>query len=193
MNALQLTVSASEEEETNSEGTFQKVAPIDYLFGAPNAEPAPAPELPEHSIRYERGSLIYAMDGPVGTLKQIVIDEEMAEVKALVVRMTTKKESVLVPPDLVDKSVGAALMLNVTQEQFAKGASRSPRFEARMFTGANAETVGKAIPMVFHGDARRSVVRISSDQVETSESHKASLSSLASNERRSWKAIFARG
>lgn len=144
------------------------VAPVKYLFGGENAAaPEPAPEPPEQAIQYERGSLIYATDGPVGTLKQIVIDEEMAEVKALVVRMTSRKESVLVPPDLVDRSVGGALQLNVTQAQFARGASRSPRFEARMFTGADTGAVSRAIPVVFRGDPRRSVVRVSRDRVET--------------------------
>lgn len=168
-------VSTLEPQREGSERSGQDVATIEYLFGrgapAPASEPAPEPELEPESgrsaIRYERGGLVYALDGPVGTLRQVVIDEEMAEVKALVVRVAAKKESVLVPPDLVDKSVGGSLLLNVTREQFARGASRSPRFEARMFTGADAEQVSRVIPLVFRGDPRRSVVTLTRDHVET--------------------------
>ena len=78
---------------------------------------------------------------------------KMAEVTALVVRMAAKNESVLMPPDLVDKSVGTAIMLNVTKEQFAMGASRSPRFDARMFTRADTKTLTKVIPLVSREQA----------------------------------------
>jgi hypothetical protein len=175
------------EDDAGAAEATPRVAPIEYLFGPGEAAPADAGE----AIRYERGALIYAVDGPVGTLKHLVIDEEMAEVKALVVRMSAKNESVLVPPDLVDRSAGDALLLNVTREQFAKGASRSPRFETRMFTRASAETVGKIIPMVFRGDARRSVAGISRNRVETAASRDAL--PTAPSERRSWKRLFARG
>lgn len=185
MNARR-TVVVAEEDAGAAEAT-PRVAPIEYLFGPGEEAPADAGE----AIRYERGALIYAVDGPIGTLKHLVIDEEMAEVKALVVRVTARNESVLVPPDLVDRSAGGALLLTVTQEQFARGASRSPRFETRMFTRASAETVGKIIPMVFRGDARRSVAAISRNHVETA----ASCDALppAPNERRPWKRLFARG
>jgi hypothetical protein len=124
---------------------------------------------PRQAVSYKRGSRVYATDGPVGTLRQVVIDEDMGEVKALVVRLTTKNESVLVPPDLVDKCINGALQLNVTKAQFSAGATRSPRFNRRMFTGADSRQVARAIPLVFRGDWRRSVVRLSRDTVETSD------------------------
>src|SRR5215210_3759289 len=135
-------------------------APVEQLYGELDPPPAAHADSPRPDIRYERDSTVYALDGPVGTLKQVVIDEDVAEVKALVVRMTAKNESVLVPPDLVDKSVGTALLLNVTKEQFMLGASRSPRFEARMFTGADTKTVAKVIPLAFRGNKQRSLVSI---------------------------------
>ena len=139
-----------------------KVVPLPL---APAGGQAPA----ERVVRYERGSQVYATDGPVGTLRQLVIDEEMGEVKALVVRMAAKDESVLVPPELVDKSVGAALLLNVTKAQFVAGASRSPRFNPRTFTAADTGRVAGLIPLVFRGDRRRSVVRVARDAIETSD------------------------
>jgi hypothetical protein len=147
----------------------EAAASVEELVGELDPSPAAHADSPRPDIRYERGSTVYALDGPVGTLKQVVIDEDVAEVKALVVRMTTKNESVLMPPDLVDKSVGTALLLNVTKDQFMLGASRSPRFEARMFTGADAKTVAKVIPLAFRGNKHRSLVSISGDVVQTSE------------------------
>lgn len=163
-----------------------------WFYGRADVEMSSVPVGTEKAIRYERGSQIYAIDGLIGTLKQVVVDEEKAEVKALVVRVATRKESVLVPPDLVEKCVGGALQLSVTQEQFARGASRSPRFESRMFTGADTETIAKAIPMMFRGDARRSVVRISRDRVDTADSPTNSPANEPP-QRRSWKRIFSRG
>lgn len=118
-------------------------------------------------IRYERGSRVFATDGPVGILRQVVIDEDLGEVKALVIREDTRKELVLVPPDLVDSSAEGALLLQVTREQFHAGASRSPRFNRRMFAAADSRRVMSTIPFVFQGDARRSLVRLFRNAVET--------------------------
>jgi sporulation protein YlmC with PRC-barrel domain len=167
--------------------------PVEQVFQEPDPSPAAHADSPRPDIRYERGSTIYALDGPVGTLKQVVIDEDVAEVKALVVSMTAKNESVLMPPDLVDKSVGTALLLNVTKDQFMLGASRSPRFEARMFTGADTRTVAKVIPLAFRGNKQRSLVSITADVVQTSEL--LDLPSLPPPEstRRTWLKRFRRG
>jgi hypothetical protein len=145
------------------------VRPIDYLFGQTD-EPLATPTVAaERAIRYERGSIVFAIDGPVGTLRQVVIDEDVAEVKALVIRMSSTSESVLMPPELVDKCVGTTILLNVTREQFAKGASRSPRFDPRMFTRADTRTVSALIPVAFRGDKQRSIASIAGDALETSE------------------------
>src|SRR4051812_6181288 len=143
--------------------------PIEYLFGQKDDTPSTQPDAADRAIRYERGSTVYAIDGPVGTLRQMVIDENVAEVKALVIRLSTTDESVLVPPELVDKCVGKTILLNLTKEQFAKGASRSPRFDPRMFTRADAMTVTAQIPFAFRGFKQRSVVSISGDALQTSE------------------------
>ncbi len=182
MHALRSTVDIPDEDDAIP----ATLAPVEHLFGAPDAVPVVEPDSPRHDIHYERGSTVYALDGPVGTLRQIVIDEDVAEVKALVVRMAAKNESVLMPPDLVDKSVGTALLLNVTKDQFLLGASRSPRFEARMFTGADAKTVAKVIPLAFRGNKQRSVVSIAGDVVQTSEFLEPSGPSHPTPARRSW-------
>ena len=188
MHALRSTVDISDEEDA----VPATLVPVDHLFGGTDPAPAAEPDSSRHDIRYERGSTVYALDGPVGTLRQIVIDEDVAEVKALVVRMTTKNESVLMPPDLVDKSVGTALLLNVTKDQFLLGASRSPRFEARMFTGADVKTVVKAIPVAFRGNKQRSLVSIAGDVVQTSEFIEPSSLRHPTSPRRSWWKRFGR-
>jgi hypothetical protein len=145
------------------------VRPINYLFGQKDDAPVTPSAPADRAIRYERGSVVCAVDGPVGTLRQVVVEEDLAEVKALVIRMPTTNESVLAPPELVDKCVGKTILLNVTKEQFARGASRSPRFDPRMFARADAGTVSTMIPVAFRGDKQRSIVAISDDALQTAE------------------------
>jgi len=188
MHALRSTMDLVDEDEVKPEAP----ALVEHLFEAIDPALAAEQDAARRDIRYERGSTVYALDGPVGTLKQIVIDEDVAEVKALVVRMTTKNESVLMPPDLVDKSVGTALLLNVTKDQFLMGASRSPRFEARMFTGADVKSVVKVIPVAFRGNKQRSLVSIGGDVVQTSEFLEPSGLRQSESTRRSWWKRFSR-
>lgn len=160
--------------------------PIDYLFGLTDDASTTPLDRAERAIRYERGSIVFAIDGPVGTLRQVVIDEDVAEVKALVIRMSTTDESVLMPPELVDKCVGTTILLNVTREQFAKGASRSPRFDPRMFTRADTSAVSALIPAAFRGEKQRSISSIAGEAVVTSEVLEPSVTPLELPVPRPW-------
>lgn len=157
------------ENEQDAHENEPAIRPIEYLFGQTDDVPTSLPHVTDRTIRYERGSIVCAIDGPVGTLRQMVIEEDAAEVKALVIRVSTTDESVLAPPELVDKCVGKTILLNVTKEQFAKGASRSPRFDPRMFARADSRTVSTMIPVAFRGDRQRSIVEISDDALQTAE------------------------
>jgi hypothetical protein len=181
-----------DEDERATEDTEVVVRPIDYLFAKTDHVPTPPPDAAERVIRYERGSIVFAIDGPVGTLRQMVIDEDVAEVKALIVRMSTTNESVLTPPELVDKCVGRTILLNVTREQFAKGASRSPRFDPRMFTRADTRTVRTLIPVAFRGEKQRSIVSIAGDALVTSEVLEPSVTPLDQPTSRPWWKRFGR-
>jgi hypothetical protein len=192
MTLQQPVLDSVDEDAAFPEALPPVAGPMEHLFGAADPEPAAELETPRREIRYERGSTVYALDGPVGTLRQIVIDEDVAEVTALVVRMAAKNESVLMPPDLVDKSVGTALLLNVTKEQFAMGASRSPRFDARMFTGADTKNLAKVIPLAFRGNKQRSVVSITGNIVQTSEVLESPSSPRPAPRRRFWRKRFGR-
>jgi hypothetical protein len=70
MHALRSTADVLDQDEVIPEAPM----PVEHLFEATDAAPA----APRRDIRYERGSTVYALDGPVGTLKQIVIDEDLA-------------------------------------------------------------------------------------------------------------------
>ena len=164
-----------------------------FLSDGHASEPAPAVEpLGEggrQTIRYERGSAVYATDGMVGTLRQVVVDEDAGDVQALVVRMAAKNESVLVPPDLVARNVASSLLLNVTREQFVAGAGRSPRFAPRMFTAADRRRLLEATSLLARGDVRRSLVSLSADRVETSD---AVIPAAPSSPRRGRLTLFGR-
>jgi hypothetical protein len=174
------------EDEKTAHDSDPAIRPIDYLFGHTEDAPATPPDAAGHAMRYERGSTVCAIDGPVGTLRQMVIEEDAAEVKALVIRMSTTDESVLAPPELVDRCVGTTILLNVTKEQFARGASRSPRFDPRMFARADTGTVKTVIPVAFRGDKLRSIVEISDDALQTGEVLEPSLAALNPPTSRPW-------
>ncbi len=80
------------------------------------------------ALRYERGGRVFATDGPVGTLRNVVVDGAGAEVTALVVRMDGTNDAVLVPPGLVVRGTGSALFLSVDRRTFAGCARQAVRF-----------------------------------------------------------------
>ncbi len=127
---------------------------------------APASEV-GGPVRYERGSRVYAIDGPVGTLRQVVVDEEQGEVTMLVIQPADGPEPAIVPVDLVRGSAGDALLLDVTQEQFALGAARAPRYERRHFPAANLKRLARIAAGGFGSDRLRAISRAERDAVVT--------------------------
>ena len=69
---------------------------------------------------------IYATDGRVGVLKQVVVDETLGEVSDLIIRVDGSDRVILVPPDLVDKTAGAAVFLTVDHAAFAAHVAGAP-------------------------------------------------------------------
>lgn len=136
-------------------------------------------------VRYERGSRIYASDGPVGTLRQVVVDEDRGEVTILVVNPADGSEPVMIPVDLVEGSAGQAIFLRVTQEQFALGAGRSPRYERRQFARANLKRLSRTIGDAFRTDRLRAISRVERDVVVTGSrgEHDATPAAPGENER----------
>lgn len=91
--------------------------------------PAIPPELllrRDHNIRYQRDGAVFATDGKVGTLRKVVVDESVGEVVELVVEIDGSARTVLLNPDLVDKSAGSAIFLTINRIQFEQRAASAP-------------------------------------------------------------------
>lgn len=116
--------------------------------------------------RYERGGIVYATDGRVGTLRQVVVDEHVGEVSALVVEVDKPRMMVLLPPQAVAKTGGAAVYLSGSRQQFAAWLKLAPRVHARQVGKANLKLLLRDRQGVAL-DPMRSVARAGRDFVET--------------------------
>jgi hypothetical protein len=115
----------------------RKSAPVDDSKSIP-------PELllrHDPSVRYERGGAVYATDGKVGTLKQVVVDESSCEVVDLIVAVDGGDKSILLSPDFVDKTAGSALFLTVSRTQFAERSSSAPEYVKSHFAGIDVKVL----------------------------------------------------
>lgn len=121
----------------------------------------------DHAIRYERNGAVYATDGKVGTLKRVVVDESLGEVAELVVAIDGKERTVLLTPDLVDKSAGSAIFLTVNRIQFEQRAASAPVFEKKLFEKADVKSLSKRDDATAKLASRRAISRATSDYVET--------------------------
>ena len=116
--------------------------------------------------RYERGGTVFATDGRVGTLRQVVVDEHVGEVTALVVDVDKPQMTVLLPPQAVAKTGGAAVYLSGSRQQFAVWLEQAPRVHAKQVGKANLKVLlreRQGAPV----DPLRSVARAGRDFVET--------------------------
>jgi hypothetical protein len=119
------------------------------------------------SVRYERGGAVYATDGKVGTLRQVVVDESSCEVIDLVVAVDGADKLMLLSPDFVDKTAGTAVFLTVNRTQFTERSGSTvdyvkSHFAAVDFKGLLSRRTGHAFPR-----PRRSVNNAGNDFVET--------------------------
>ena len=120
----------------------------------------------DNSIRYERGGTVYATDGRVGILSRVVVDEGSAEVVDLVVDVDGGR-TVLVPPDLVDKTAGSAVFLTANRTQFSERATDAQEYVKAMFGGCDPKVLQSAIQRVKTKLPRRGVAQIGANFVET--------------------------
>ena len=121
----------------------------------------------DHNIRYERNGTVYATDGRVGVLKQVVVDEAAGEVTHLIVQVDGTDRTVVLPPDLVDKTAGNAVFVTVNRVQFAERAAAAPDFERKAFTKADPKVLVKNGADARERSPRRAVVDAGRDFVET--------------------------
>src|SRR3954452_17990542 len=95
----------------------------------------------DSSVRYERGGAVYATDGKVGILKQVVVDESSCEVVDLLVAVDGAENYVVLSPDFVDKTAGSAVFLTVNRTQFTERSSSAPRYEKTHFAGVELKAL----------------------------------------------------
>ena len=119
------------------------------------------------SVRYERGGAVYATDGKVGTLRQVVVDESSCEVVDLVVAVDGGDKMILLSPDFVDKTAGSAVFLTVSRTQVTERSGSTPDyvqsdFAAVDFKGLLSRKTGHAFPR-----PRRTVNNAGNDFIET--------------------------
>jgi sporulation protein YlmC with PRC-barrel domain len=137
---------------------------------AKDAVPAIPPELllrRDHNIRYERNGAVFATDGKVGSLKKVVVDENEGEVVELVVAIDGADRTVLLTPDLVDKSAGSAIFLTINRIQFVQRANSAPVYQKKQFEKANLKTLLKREDASAKSASRRTISNATPDYVET--------------------------
>jgi hypothetical protein len=137
---------------------------------AKDETPAIPPELllrRDHNIRYERNGAVYATDGKVGRLKRVVVDEGIGEVVELVVAVEGQDRTVLLPPDLVDKTAGSAVFLTINRVQFTERAASAMAFDKKHFARADLKSLLKRDGKGATTNPRRAVSSAGSDFVET--------------------------
>jgi PRC-barrel domain len=121
----------------------------------------------ERSLRFERNAAVYASDGRVGKLKKVIVDEKAGEVKGLIVDLEADGKAILMPVDLVEKTGGTAIFLNLKYEEFLQGAAYAPVYEKRRFKKANVRAVRKNGAQAAVHRRREAVTHLSVDTVET--------------------------
>lgn len=109
----------------------------------------------DRSIRYERGGVVYATDGRLGVLRQVVLDQAGADVVALIVEMHATGRRALLSPDLVDKTAGSAVFLLVTQHQAAELADRAPEYRKDRYRKVDVKALAKKLKGRAAGPADR--------------------------------------
>ncbi len=120
----------------------------------------------DRSIRLERGARVYATDGLVGTLRQVVVEEATGEVVALVITPVGMPRMILMPLEVVDRTAGSAIILTMSRGQFSARAPRAPEYDKRRFVKANVKALVKA-GASSRGNARGLVARVGRHFVET--------------------------
>ncbi len=123
----------------------------------------------DRSIRYERGGVVYATDGRLGVLRQVVVDEAGTDVLALIVEVHAMGRRVLFSPDLVDKTAGSAVFLVVTQRQAAELAARAPDYRKDRYRKVDIKGLVKKLKgrAGQTGRPRRTVAEAGPDFVAT--------------------------
>lgn len=121
----------------------------------------------ERSLRFERNAAVYATDSRVGRLRKVIVDERAGEVKGLIVDLESEAKAILMPVDLVEKTGGTAIFLNLKHEEFLRGAAEATVYEKHRFKKVNIRTLRKNGAQSADRRRREAVTHLDRDIVET--------------------------
>lgn len=128
------------------------------------------PEIPvqlllrrDRSIRFERGGKVYATDGFFGNLRQVIVARASGEVTALAINVAGSPRTILVSPELVDRTAGSAVFLLFDRARVLAGATE---YDKRRFGKVNLKAILSAARGAAGGDPRRRVARVGRHFVE---------------------------
>lgn len=121
----------------------------------------------EQSLRFQRDGVIYATDGRVGTLRQVVVAPDAGEISELVVTVEITGQTVVLPVELVAKTGGSAVFLAISRAQFAERSDGAPTYAKRLFTKAGLRRLLRNGKRAGEQHRRHAVVRAGADFVET--------------------------
>ncbi len=121
----------------------------------------------DHPLRFERNGIVYAADGRVGMLRQIVVDQDAGQVSELVIALDGTDESIVVPVALVAKTGGSAVVLAMRKADFAHEAREAPRYERRAFKKVNLRALRKNGKEAAVRSRRLAVMEANQDIVAT--------------------------
>jgi hypothetical protein len=109
------------------------------MFSRSASNPTATDPAAPDRMRFERNARIFASDGPVGVLRQVIVDEASGEITMLVVALEDGATPILVPANLIERSAGSALFLSVNRSQFARAAARAARLDMEGYRAANVK------------------------------------------------------
>lgn len=120
----------------------------------------------DDTVRYAKGGPVYATDGMVGQLRNVVVDETGGEVMAIVISLRSE-QNVVIPVDIVDHTAGDAIFLTEPRVSFNQRVEAAPVYERRAFSRANLKRLLAAASQQNGRRSRATVARVGEDFVET--------------------------
>jgi hypothetical protein len=122
----------------------------------------------DRQLRFERGGIVYATDGRIGVLKQIVVDDGAGEVLELLIALDRSDATVSLPPEAVDKTAGSAVFLVANREAVLARNVPTPTHPTRLLKVDPKALIGKRTRFPDHTpNPRRTIAQAGKDYVET--------------------------
>ena len=145
----------------------QKLEPMTGAKTLPSEIPPELMFRRDRRTRLERGARVYATDGLVGNLRQVVVDEVTGEVTALVSAPVGTPRVVLMPLEVVDRTAGSAIFITMSRGQFTARVPRAPEYDKRRFVKANVKALVGNAGTSSSGNPRKLVIRVGRYFIET--------------------------